>query len=338
MRDRARIDKWAAFFGAPRSGSVGRPGSACLLLSRDRFVVARTLISAYYGAIFFLAAGNLYAWQGYLATTSLTPRWPVFWLRHVDLQHGIAAILWLHLIAGVLAVACSRFRAVRVLVFVSQLTFLAFKFSFGSINHGDHLGVLLSFVLIFLPAGWHGRGEVDRATRAATLLVFSGCQGLIMLLYSMSGLWKVGGVVEQWLKGEWITYLHPHGLAQQVAAKLLEDDGPSLLGPWLIAHPWVGWLPGIAALYFELFALWIVARPSLHRAWGLTLACLHLSTHLMMGVGFYQHTLWLTLFFVLSPFAVAKGEWQQGLRDLPLVGAGLRRLRDRTEAAGRAGR
>jgi hypothetical protein len=296
------------------------------LLSRERFVVAQTLIAAYYAIIFFLAAGNIYSWQGYFATTTLTPRWPVFWLRYGDLHQGIAVILWLHLIGGVLAVTLSRYRLTRIVIFVSVLTFLAFKYSFGSINHGDHLGVLISFVLIFLPAGWNARGSASRATRAATLVVFSGCQALIMLTYSMSGLWKVGGVVEQWLKGEWITYLHPSGLAQQVAAKLLEDNQPSLLGPWLIDHAWVGWLPGMAALYLEFFALWVVARPSLHRAWGLILALFHLSTHLLMGVGFSQNTLWLTLFLVLSPFAPHTLAWRQAIRDLPLVGPGLARL------------
>ena len=63
------------------------------------------------------------------------------------------------------------------MIFVSLLEHLALKFSFGAVNHGDHLGVLVAFVLIFLPAGWHDgtrSGPADRTVRAATLLVFSG--------------------------------------------------------------------------------------------------------------------------------------------------------------------
>ena len=85
-------------------------------------------------------------------------------------------------------------------------------------------------------------------------------------------------------------------------SKMIEDDAASVLGPWLVAHPWAGWLPGIASIYLELFALWVVTRPSLHRAWGLGLALFHLGTHLVMGIGFPQNTLWLALFLGLSPF------------------------------------
>jgi hypothetical protein len=139
----------------------------------------------------------------------------------------------------------------------------------------------------------------------------------------MAGMWKAGGILEQWLRGQAITYLHPQGLAHQVAAKMIEDNGPSLLGPWLVEHPWAGWLPGIVAVYLELFALWVVARPSLHRAWGLGLALFHLSSHLTLGVGFPKNILWLALFLGLSPFRPRMPDWRQAVADLPLLGAWL---------------
>jgi hypothetical protein len=308
-------------------------GAQHVLLARDRLTAAQVLVSAFYAILLFFAAGSLFTWQSYLDTTDLAPRWPVFWLRWVELRSGIAAILWLHLGAAVLGATLARYRLVRILVFVSLLELLALRFSFGAVNHGDHLGVLLAFVLVFLPAGFdrrlrsHRRDRRDRRTTAATLLVVGACQGLIMLTYSMAGLWKVGGVVEQWLRGELVTYLHPHGLATQVAAKMLEDDGPTLLGPWIVEHAWVGWLPGVAALYLELFALWAAARPSLHRVWGVGLVLLHLSTHLTMGVGFPQNVLWLALFLVLSPLRPRDGVWWRAARDLPILGGWLARGR-----------
>ena len=323
MRRRGRIDALVAFF-RPAHG-----GSAHLLLSRERFTAAQTLIAASYAVLFFFAAGELFSWQGYLDAGELAPRWPVFWLRFVDTRAGIAAILWLHLAGGLLAVTLSRYRWARVLIFVSLLEQMALKFSFGPVNHGDHLAVLVSFVLIFLPAGWHVRGSADRAVRAATLLVFAGAQAMILLTYSMAGMWKAGGILQQWLRGEIVTYLHPQGLAHQVAAKMIEDDAPSVLGPWLVAHPWVGWLPGIAAIYLELFALWVVARPSLHRAWGLGLAFFHLATHLTLGVGFPQNTLWLALFLVLSPFRPRLMDWRRAVGELPVLGRWLIRWSSR---------
>ncbi|HEV7671963.1 MAG TPA: hypothetical protein VGS22_25855 [Thermoanaerobaculia bacterium] len=334
LKRRSRIERLIAFF---RPKHPGDTGVASLLLSRERFIAAQTLVAAYYAVLFFFAAGELFSWPGYLASGDLVPRWPVFWLRFVDAKTGIAAILWLHLLGGILGVTLARYRWARVVVFVSLLEFLAFKFSFGAVNHGDHMGVLVAFVLIFLPAGWHLRGPADRTTRASTLLVFSGTQALILLTYSMAGMWKAGGVLEQWIRGEFVTYLHPQGLAYQVAAKMIEDDAPSMLGPWLVAHPWAGWLPGIAMIYLELFALWVVARPSLHRAWGLGLALFHLGSHLALGVGFPQNILWLSLFLVLSPFQPQDPDWRRSWRsaagDLPLFGRWLRRFERRAPAA-----
>jgi hypothetical protein len=105
---------------------------------------------------------------------------------------------------------------------------------------------------------------------------------------------------------------------------MIEDDAASLLGPWLVEHPWAGWLPGIAAIYLELFALWVVARPSLHRAWGLGLALFHLASHLTLGVGFPQNILWLSLFLVLSPFRPHVPDWREAAGDLPGVGSWLK--------------
>ncbi|MFY9822709.1 MAG: hypothetical protein WAM82_15085 [Thermoanaerobaculia bacterium] len=319
-RRRSRIESWMAFFRPARGGST------TLLLSRERFTAAQTLVAAYYAILFFFAAGELFAWQGYLTAGELAPRWPIVWLRFVDTRAGIAAILWLHLLGGLLAVTLVRYRWARIVIFVSLLEHMALKFSFGAVNHGDHLGVLIAFVLIFLPAGWDARGPVDRRVRSATLLVFSGAQAMILLTYSMAGMWKAGGILQQWLTGEFFTYLHPQGLARQVAAKMIEDDASSVLGPWLVAHPWAGWLPGIAAIYLELFALWVVARPSLHRAWGVGLALFHLASHLALGVGFPQSTLWLALFLMLSPFQPREASWRQAAGDLPVLGTWLRRM------------
>jgi hypothetical protein len=323
VRRRGRLERLIAFF-RPEGG-----GSPALLLSRERFAAARALVGAFYGVLLFFAALDLFSWPTYLAATELAPRWPVFWLRFVDARTGIAAILWLQLAGGLLGVTLSRYRWARIAVFVSLLEVLALDFSFGAVNHGDHLGVLVAFVLIFLPAGWHGPGPEGRSVRVATLEIFSGVQALILLTYSMAGMWKAGGVLEQWVRGEWVTYLHPHGLARQVAAKMIEDDAPSLLGPWLVEHPWAGWLPGILTIYLELFALWVVARPSLHRAWGLGLALFHLLSHLTLGVGFPQNVLWLVLFLGLSPFRPPLGsrppDWRQAVADLPLLGRPLRR-------------
>ena len=300
--------------GPPAEGGPVEP-----LSGRERFASAQAIVSAFYAVLFFFAAGQLYAWKGYLAATDLDPRWPVAWIDWLEPRTGIATVLWLHLAGGVAAVTLTRYRWARIFVFVSLLEFLALRFSYGAINHGAHLGLLLAFVLIFLPDGWRSWPSAPRRVRAATLVTLSGCQALLALTYTLSGAWKVLGILRQAVAGE-PHYLHPDGLARQVAAKLLAADEVSPLGPWLIEH--AGWgLPLIVgAIYLELFALWAVFRPSLHQAWGLGLIALHLGTHLTMGIGFVENTLWLALLFVLSPLRPRRFQPRRAAADLPLVG------------------
>ena len=321
-RASGRLERIAAFFRPRRAEPAAE--RAAILMQRERYASARGLIAAFYAMLLFLAAAEIFSWPGYLEVTTLTPRWAVAWLRFIDLRAGIGTILALHVAAGLLGILASGQRWARVLVAVAWLEFLSFKFSFGAINHGDHLGVLLAFVLIFLPDGWNSFPTASRRVRVATLLTFSGCQALILLTYSMAGLWKVGGVIEQLLRGE-TSYLSPQGFAQQIADKLLADQSTSLLGPWLIDHYWLGWPLILVALYLEFSALWVVFRPSLHQAWGVGLLSFHLATHLTLGVGFPQNVLWLALFLVFSPLRPAERSWRGAWRDLPGLGGWIER-------------
>lgn len=316
---RSRVEAVAAFF---RPSPTATPGGIASLLALERYVEARALVTAFYAALFLFMVNDLFAWPGYLDSTPLAPRWPVFWLRFVDPGVGIAAILGLYLAGGLVAITAIGGRLGRALVAFALLEFLAFKFSFGSIHHGDHLGLLLALVLVFLPDGWSAWPVPARPKRVATLLVFSGCQAMILLTYSMAGLWKAAGVIEQAVKGE-IHYLSPTGLAQQVAAKLLSSETTSPLGPWLVDWPWIAWAMMAGAIYLELFAMWVVFRPSLHRAWGLGLIAIHLVSVLTMGVGFAQNCLWLALFLVVSPLRPERFEWRRAARELPLLGRWL---------------
>ena len=149
MRVTDRIESIAAVFFPDGT----RPDGPASLSRGDRFTVAKTLIQAFYAVLFFIALGSLYSWSAWFEVTEMTLRWPVFWLRFTRIDVGVGLILWAYLLGSLLGLAFCRFRWARIVVFVTLLEFLAFKFSFGSINHGDHLGVLLAFVLILLPRG-----------------------------------------------------------------------------------------------------------------------------------------------------------------------------------------
>ena len=300
-----------------------------LFTPREQHLCIQLILRAFYAIIFFLSVTHLSSWPIYLSQKEFEPLWPIYWLKYVEVQSGIMVILYLHLIGGLLAIICPQWRIARILVFLTLLEFIAFDNSFGKIDHGGHIALLLSFILILLPSEWHSPQNKSKYIRAATLTVFSGCQVLIMLTYTMSGIGKLFGVLIQAPQGE-IHGLAPQALASYIANRMLHIDFTSYLGPWLVENYYVGWLLMLGTVYLQFFSLWAAFRPSLHQLWGLSLILLHISIFLTMRINFAQNCLWLGLFFVNSPFRPQKFDWRQIVRDLPLVGYGFNLLQGKS--------
>jgi hypothetical protein len=265
----------------------------------------------------YFALALLPDWTGLLGRTQPVPLWPVAWLTLVPLRAGIAAILVLYLLGTLAAAILPSQRWTRVLAFVGLFEWWAFNNSYGKIGHSMHLWLLVSGVLIFLP-NMSGASTM-RTRRQKFLLIFFGCQAIIMLTYSMAGLGKVLCAVYQLCAGQNNAFM-PGALASIVAERLLETNSQSLLGPWLINHPIAGWPLMWGDIYLQFFALFAVFRPSLHRAWGLGLIVFHVAAFLLLTISFPQNALLLALFFVNSPFRRKKEGWRQTLSDLPLFG------------------
>ena len=289
------------------------------LSKKEQFRQAQVIIRIFYLIIFFFEARKFANWTNILSKTNLEPLWPVYWLNYVNVQFGILLILSLGLISSLLAITFPNWRITRILVFLSLLEFLAFQNSFGKIGHGGHLSILLSFILIFLPTQWHSLKKVNRYTQTSTLIVFSSCQSFIMLTYTMAGIGKILGAVQQGFQGE-IHSLAPKALALHIANAFSQQDSQTVLGAWLIEHYYIGWPLMLGTIYLQFFALWAVFRPSLHQIWGFCLILFHVATTFIMNIAFLQNSLWLSLFFMNSPFRPLNFNWQQILRDLPIFG------------------
>ena len=284
----------------------------------SKYLVAQTLIRSFYASLLFLAIVNLEDWKTYLGKNELQTLWPVSWLGIVDLHVEITIILVLNLVGGVLAVTLTQFRMVRVLVFLSLLEFYGLRYSFGKIGHGSHLAILISLFLIFLPQGWNQISQHSKLVKASVIAVFSSCQILIMLTYTMSGIGKVFYALLQGSRGE-VNALMPKGLALTIANRLLETGQNSFLGDFFIQNYYAGWLLMLGAIYIQLFALWAAFRPSLHQVWGLSLIVFHISVYLTMTITFEQNCLWLAIFFLYSPFSQLNFDPKRILLDLPLL-------------------
>jgi len=267
---------------------------------------------------------------------SFSPLWPISWAT--DIESTGLIILPSLIGAALLGVAFPNHRWSRILVFLAILAASAFRSSFGlgSINHGNHYWLWASFCFCFLPSGDQQTLGSSLACRYRYLLVFAYSQGLILLFYTMSGFWKIAAGIEALLQSR-IGSFHPEGLATIVADKMLQLDKPTLLGPWLVDHSWVGWPVFLFVIYIEVFALWAWLRPPLHRLFGLALACFHVGTFLLLGISFPKHILVIVVLLIWSPFAPDRQNVWETLACLPLFGrlvAGRIRQRPRVMQPG----
>lgn len=278
------------------------------------------LVRIYYAATFFFAYQEMGAlWQLMQTGGSFSPLWPIFWATDIEAT-GLVVMTGL-IGASLLAVALPDRRWPRVLVFLGFLSALAFRSSFGlgSINHGNHYWLWTGLCFCFLPSGDQNTLGASLASRYRYLLVFSYTQALILLFYSMSGIWKAAAGIEALIAGRIGTF-HPEALATIAAAKMIQMDRPTLLGPWLADNPWAGWPVYMFVIYIELLALFAWLRPSLHRVFGLALACFHIGTFFLLGISFPKHVLVLTILLIWSPFLPDRHGLAEILVRLPGIG------------------
>jgi hypothetical protein len=287
------------------------------------FIHAGWLVRIYYAVLLFFPVALLPDWPNLLGRATLVPLWPVVWLPLVHLPNGILAILILYLGGALLGAIFPTKRWARVLAFLGLFEFSAFENSFGKINHSMHLWVLTAFLLIFLPQ-IRQLHETSRNLRQRFLIIFWGCQAILLLAYSMSGLGKLLGGFYQVFAGQTHIFL-PCAFAIVVGERLEQTASVSLLGPWLVAHPLAGWPFMIADLYLQLFSFWAAFRSTLHRFWAIGLILFHIGSYLFLAINFAPMALLVAILLLNSPFVRATDDWRQTLRDLPLLGVFFRR-------------
>jgi hypothetical protein len=287
------------------------------------FIQAFWMVKIYYAVLLFFSITLLPDWPNLLARPTLNPLWPVAWLHLVDLRSGILAILILYLSGAFLGAIFPTQRWARVLAFLGVFEFSAFENSFGKINHSMHLWVLTAFILIFLPQ-IESANETPRHLRQRCLIIFWGCQAILLLAYSMSGLGKLLGGFYQFFIGQTHIFF-PNAFSMVVAERLQQTASVSLLGPWLIAHPLAGWPFMLADLYLQFFSFWAAFRPTLHRFWAIALILFHIGSYLFLAINFAPMALLVAILLLNSPFARANDDWREALCDLPLFGIIFRR-------------
>lgn len=294
-----------------------RPVSLSALARNDRAIAAgRSLVALYYGVVPILVYNFMLS--GLEDRDNFDPLWPIAWIRLFDLDVvETVHIIKLGFIAiSVIGVFFYRSFFVRALVFFAIFQTHALESSFMYINHQWYTWLYTSLIMIFLPNIW----EKDTfAVRRKFLLQIWFAQAMFMLTYFMAGLQKFHAVFVQWSAGE-IHGLHPLAFAYQSADWIRQLQSPAPLAASIIEHPELWW-PVYLSLYFvQIFALWIMVRPSLQKPWAFALIFFHFGTFLSMGITFFQQFVLVLALFIHTPFAIERVTLKQFFIDLPIAG------------------
>lgn len=287
-----------------------------------QFTVTQTIVRGFYAFALYYAVTQCTEFANLLNRTHFTPLWPVTWISTWSDSRTvpIAFVEAFYALACVLGAFFARDRWARVLVSLGMLEYFSLHNSFGKIGHSTHLFVMTAFLLVFLPAGWHRPGAVaPRRVRQETLLVFWLVQAALLMSYTMSGLGKLGCAIYQVGAGQPSAF-SPGALGAHVAQRLVQTHSHSLLGSFIINHPFLTWPLLPFPIYLELFAFWIAFRPALQRWWALGLILFHVGTIFTLTITFPVACLLLALFFFQSPFQPAATSWRGLLAEVPLVG------------------
>ena len=292
--------------------ALGRAAAEVILLSRFYYLFIAYRIGA--SALAFDSA--------YLGGPPTAPLWPIKLLQPLTGVGWLASgtpVTAAGLLVAVLAAAFPRVLMWRLGTFLYLLLHVALSNSYGSINHGAHVILLISFTLLFLPR----RNKSQRMTRQnvlSCLTVFWFTQGVLLLPYTLSGFWKI------WNSGFEVLSLDALTRILLDRALLETDNIPRLL-PFVSQHGYLAQSMWLLALYVEVFALLVVFRPHLHRPFGIILILFHVTSDWLMNILFSNSIVMVGLFLVLSPLAPARFSFSGLVQSLPIVGIPFRTSR-----------
>lgn len=282
----------------------------------EAFAKAAHITQYFYYVLLFAAIFTLPMWDFAVQRRDFSPVWSMAWTSLVDYETAVNIIRFLFLGTALVGAFWWKHRVARLLAFLGILQFHAFESSFAGINHQWYLWVYAALLFVFLP---DPKEKTEPKDRKLFLLVFWGTQVFILLTYTMSGLGKLLGALGQMLEGQAHAFL-PQAFSLHIAYWMNAIQSTTLLGPFVVEHPFIVWPFFVASMYVLAFSLWAAFKPSLHKLWAFFLILFHIGTFLTMKILFVPPALLLTILFFDSPFANPKTDWRKTLSDIPLAG------------------
>ncbi len=247
------------------------------------------------------------------------PLWPLKLLQQsigTDWLAHTTTVTAVGLIFAVAAAIAPRMLVPRLGTFLYVLLHVALSNSYGSINHGTHVLLYVSFALLFLPRRKSGQPQTRRDVLAC-LNVFWLIQVILLLPYTLSAFWKV------WYGG--LELLSPDALTRILMNRLLVEvyDIPPLM-PLVSQYDFLANTLWLLTIYIQFFAMLVVFRPHLHRPFGVVLMLFHVMSDWLMNITFSNHIILLGLFLVFSPLVPMRLSFSGFAQSLPIIGMPFR--------------
>jgi hypothetical protein len=293
------------------------PSISKLALESNVINASVTLVSYYYFFLVYMSIDAFSRMDQIVRAQAYEPLWPLAWSAffQIDQTLTLNIVRFFFVAVTIIGVFTFKSRSGRFLVFLGIWQIHAVLSSFNHPNHQWYPWLYTSFIFIFLPDIWK---KSDTEANKKFLLIIWSAQALVLLTYSLSGMWKFVSLFDQVISGQ-IHGFSKDAFAYQVADFLPRVNYNPLLAEFIINNPVFVW-PFYAGSYFlEFFALWTAFRPSLQRFWALGLIIFHLGTFVAMGIQFLPFVAILVILFMNSPFSPAKFSMKQVILDLPVA-------------------
>lgn len=240
----------------------------------------------------------------------IDPLWPMIPFRNVSTGY-LTIFFQLNLFFSFLLLCFKpNHKFLKIYVFVLYFFYNAFNSSFGKINHGYYLPLMMLFCFMFIPT----KGKTKYQEK--TILTFATAQFFLLMAYTLTGLWKLfWGIVEFFIKD--VSMFSPLSF-RNVLIEQYQFVEPTIIGTWLIEHYIIGWISYLAVIYLEIFSIAIFFKPNLHKIWGAFLLTFHIGIHFLLGVSMTPAPLCIGLLLMMSPFYL-KTDFKTTLLSFPII-------------------
>lgn len=185
----------------------------------------------------------------------------------------------------------------RIFVFISLLLYTAVTISSGALTHLYQFWMWSSFLLAWSPSI---KDDSPAELKNIYCLMWSGAQSIVLLMYGLSGLWKVIGFIAQLSRGE-TGIFSPHGLSYHYASEVIRAGANPLLGSWLLNHGHWQPLMSIAVVLLQLFCFVGIFNKALRHYLGFALICFHLSTYFFLSINYPTNFALIPVLFLMLP-------------------------------------